>query len=369
MRVDFFNAIAQDAPFKEEIRAAVSRVLDSGRFVDGDETNKLEERLAKLNGVKYCALMSNGTSALETLLRCFDLDKGKNILTPTNSFIATSSAISTVGSNPIFVDSDATCNIDLNLVEKELKNGNIQGVLVVNLYGNPVEHEKLYELCIKYGVICLLDLAQSHGTKYKENHPAQYCHGCAFSFYVTKVLGAYSESGCLLSNSKDVIDKAKSLRNHGRSTENYSHQYLSSNLRGSEFSASVLNVKLNHLDYYYGERIKTTQEYNNYFSDYPEILLKTTPNSEIVRYVYNIFVPQRDKLIEYLNKEDIGTNIHYPIIISEQKAYKHLRYVKENFPVAHKQSQETLSLPFWSGFPSKYAQIVSKKVIEFFKSN
>lgn len=368
MKIDFFNASEQDKYFKEEITDAVNRVLESNQFVDGPETRKFEADYAVENNVKYCATVSSGTSALEILFRALKLNNGSNILCPTNSFLATASSIITVGSNPIFCDSGDDFLLDLNKVEDHLKRGNIDAVLLVNLYGNLAPLNTLQELCIRYGVKLLIDGAQNAFAKFHGKSPAAYCIAETQSFYTTKSFGTYGEGGAILTNSQEIYDFAKSYRNHGRSSMNYYHDKIGTNARLSETQIAILNVKLSHKDFYIKQRIASASLYSKLLSDHSDILTKWNTgdnNNLIVPYVFPIRTKKRDELKDFLAKNEIPTIVHYNPIISEQYAVKYLRYTKNDFPVAFQQSQEVLSLPYYVNIPITHIQYITKKVIEF----
>lgn len=364
--IKFFDALKQDEPFADEIKNAVLSVISSNQFVDGEQTRLFEQNYAEENNVRYCATTSSGTSALEIMFRALNLHNGKNILCPTNSFLATASSIANVGSNPIFCDSGDDFLLDLNKVEERFKKWDIDALLLVNLYGNIAKLNTLQELCIKYGVKFLIDGAQNAFGKYYGKSPAAYCIAEATSFYVTKTLGSYSECGAILTNSKEVYEFAKSYRNHGRSIQGYTHDTLGTNARATEFDCCILNVKLKHKSWYIKQRIATANQYNNIFVNHKEILTKWNhSNSKIVPYVFPIRVKKRNELKEFLAANNIPTIVHYNPIISLQPCFKYLDHTKEDFPNAYKQSQEVLSLPFYTSIPTEHVNEIGNKVLEF----
>lgn len=362
--IPFLDIKDQDSFIRGEIKYHINKVLESGTFVAGEETSKLERRWAQLNGVRACSLVSSGTAGLELVLRGLDIEN-KNIITTPASFIATSSAISVTNNNPVFIDTDETCNLDLDLTEERLKKGDIAAVLFVALYGNPLNQIKLQEICKKYGVYCIGDLCQAHGSEYNGLPIAKYTDAAVFSFYVSKTISTLAgESGAVVSDDEELIEKIQSLKNHGRSNEIYQHSFVGTNARAGEISASIINVKLDYLDHYYEKRIEAAALYNSNF-DNLDVILKETPNSKIVRYIYNIFVDKREELMFYLKNQGINCAIHYPNLIPLTDAYKYLNYSGADFPNAFKQANATLSLPFWSGISNDIIAKVSENIKSF----
>lgn len=364
MNVKFFDVATQDAPIQQEIRAAINRVLDKGIFVNGPETAKFEEEWAAENGVKYCVLTSNGTSALELALKSLEI-QGKSIATTANSFFATASCIATENyTHPFFIDTDHTCNIDLDRLESA---HNYDGIIAVNLYGNPCDHETLQRIARGKRVPLILDLAQSHYTKYKSKNPTEFCDVGCFSFYTTKTLGCYGECGALVTDDENVMLAAKCLRNHGRDEDGYSHSKNSGNHRGSEIQSAVLRVKNLHKDYYINERIKVANRYKTNLSSLSYLLLhENWDATRIVNYVFPIFTPRRNELKAYLEKEGIQTMIHYPTPLPAQKVYQN-KYQMTAYPNAVRQCNETLSLPYYAGIPEDQVDFVSEKILRFFQ--
>jgi len=372
MVVPFFDSARQDAPIQQEINEAILRVSNNHVFVAGEETIKFEEAWAAENGVQHCVFLSSGTAALEIALRCCNLDSGKNIAVTSNSFYASCSCIITIGSNPIFCDTDNTCNIDLDRLELILtrkRTYNIKGVIAVNLYSNCLDHDRLYKMCQDHNVPLVLDLCQSVFSMYKGRHPETLCDVSTHSFYLSKTLGCYGEGGCLLTNNDKIADTARCIRNHGMTKEPYKHFINAGNQRGIELQTSILNVKLKHKDHYIDGRIKAVEHYKKGLSNFSNLLLKENPyNTRMVNFVFPIFTDERNALRKHLTDNQIGTNIHYPIPLNLQPVFQGGRY-RCNYlcPNAKKQCETELSLPLFVGIIPDEQNYVISKIHEFFR--
>lgn len=365
MNVKFYDGKQQDQNIIGEIKYQINQVIERNIFVDGPETRAFEEEWAIENGVQYCVLTANGTSALEIALNALEI-RGQSIATTTNSFFATASCIATENyKEPFFIDTDETCNIDLNELEKAY---NYKGVIGVNLYGNTLDHKRLQDICQNKKAKLILDLAQSHYSKYEGRNPAEFCDVGCFSFYTTKTLGCFGELGCIVTDNQDIMERAKCLRNHGREKEGYSHVVNSGNMRGDEIQAAIIRVKNKYKDYYINERLKIAARYKNNLKDVPYLeLLKQNPYcTQLVNYVFPVFSWKRDDLKTFLKQNGIDTMIHYPYPLPALKVYQG-KYAEGVYDNARKQCDKQLSLPFYAGLSNDSIDYVSEKVINFFQ--
>lgn len=338
MKIPFFTLERQNKKIGAEIKKAISKVIDSGIYVDGPKTKEFEEKWSELNQVKHTILTSSGTSALEMAIKC--LRDNDDFLVPTNTFFASASQI------PFhlikFIDSDDSCNLDINLLDKHDDNINLIGV---NLYSQPLDFDKLFKKINKRKFI--LDACQSAFSTYKNKPVASYCRLTAFSFYCTKIVGVFGELGCLCTNDDSLVDYIKSLRNHGRNKEGYQHDYVSGNLRGDEIQAAILLVKLKYMSEIIEQRINTVERYRKNLSGNSKIkLLPELSNCKVVNYVMPVFISNRDKVRDKLKQKGIDTLVHYPLCLHEQKPFKQLASPGD-FPVAENQARTELSLPLF----------------------
>ncbi|MDO8657680.1 MAG: DegT/DnrJ/EryC1/StrS family aminotransferase [Candidatus Levybacteria bacterium] len=329
-----------------EIKDAINRVINTSAFVLGKEVDAFEGEFAKYCGVKYCVGLNSGTSALELGIRALNIGAGDEIITPVNSFIASSSAISTTGAKPVWIDCDTkTYNMNPLEIEKKITK-NTKAIMPVHLYGQPADMKKIMVIAKKYNLRIIEDACQAHGASIDGKPVGTFGEYAAFSFYPGKNLGAFGDAGALITNNKYVYETVKKMRNYGQSKKYY-HDFIAWNKRLDSIQAAILRVKLRHLNRWNKQRMKNALIYNK--------LLQTadivTPYQDsIVDHVYHLYVIRannRDKLQKYLEKKGIATGIHYPIPIHLQKAYRFRGGKKGDFPISEKYAQKILSLPMY----------------------
>src|SRR5947209_2365651 len=246
-QVPYFDLKTQYAGLREEILAALDRVCQNASFILGEEVEKFERSFAEFCGVKHCVALNSGTSALHLALVAAGIGPGDEVITTSNTFIATVEAIHYTGAKTVFADIDpATANIDPLEIEKAITK-QTRAIIPVHLYGRPADMDAISEIAARHNLLVIEDACQAHGAKYNGKRVGGFGHAAAFSFYPPKNLGAYGEGGALTTNDEEVAKLARSLRTHGESTR-YFHKYIGYNYRMERIQAAVLNVKIKHLD-------------------------------------------------------------------------------------------------------------------------
>lgn len=362
MIIPFLDLKAQYKSIKAEVDTAIKEVVESQHFVLGPKAEEFEGEFAKYLGVKYAVGVSTGTDALVLALLALGIGKGDEVITPANSFVATTAAIVWAGATPVLVDCNPdTYEIDVNQVEKKI-NKKTKAILPVHLYGAPAEIDKLQTIANKHKLFLIEDTAQAHGATLKGKKMGTFGDLGTFSFYPGKNLGAYGEAGAVVTNNKELYEKLKKLRNHGQ-VKKYYHDIFGLNLRMDEIQAGVLSVKLKHLNKWNKQRNIIAENYNKSLKNY-----KTQKIIKDGKSVYHLFIIEsssRDKLQKYLADKGINTQIHYPIPIHLQKAYKNLGYKKGDFPVTEKAAERILSLPIYPELSYKQQKYIINKLNEF----
>ncbi|MCD6105081.1 MAG: DegT/DnrJ/EryC1/StrS family aminotransferase [Thermosipho sp. (in: Bacteria)] len=370
--IPLFDLTRQYKEIKDEILDALNKVIENGRVILGEEVEKLENNIAKFIGVKYGIGVASGSDALVIALRAMDIKEGDKVITTPYTFFATASAIIRNKGIPIFVDVDKnTYNIDLNQVEKILKNEKIFGIIPVHLFGQTVDLEGLSYLKEKYGIKILEDCAQSIGSegiiKGQIKKSGSVGDVAIFSFFPTKNLGTYGDGGLIVTNDENIYEKSKALRVHG-SKKKYYHEIVGYNSRLDEIHAAILNVKFKYLEEWTEKRINIASTYANYFDNwklslkYPKILKKSFKYHVFHQYVIEFENNKiREKVKNHLQDKGIGTSIYYPIPLHLQKCFEKLGYKKGDLPVAENLSQTTLALPI---FPELTKNEIEKIVLE-----
>ena len=226
-----------------EIDTAIKRTIESGQFILGEEVDQFEKDFAQYCSVEYCVGLDNGSSALELGMRALEIGSGDEVITPVNSFIASSSAISFTGATPVWVDCDPkTYNIDTRQIEEKITK-KTKAIMPVHLYGQPAEMDIIMSLAKKHNLFVIEDACQAHGARYKGKRVGSFGDLAAFSFYPGKNLGAFGDAGGLVTSNKQIYEKVKALRNYGQ-TKKYHHDSLAWNRRLDTLQAAILRVKL-----------------------------------------------------------------------------------------------------------------------------
>lgn len=363
MDIKFLDFERQYGTLAKEVQEAIARVFKRQWFVLGPEVEAFEEEFAKYLGVKYIVGLNSGTDALEFCLRALEIGPGDEVITPANSYIATSLAISYVGAKPVLVDCDPhTYQVDVAQIEKKITK-KTKAILPVHLYGAPCEIDKIMKIAKKHKIFVVEDVAQAVGTTLNGKKMGSFGDINAFSFYPGKNLGAYGDAGAVATNSKKLYEKAKFWRNYGQ-TKKYHHVTFGRNSRLDEIQAAILRVKLKYIDEW---NVLRREVANNYHEALSTIKTqKLLPSGESNYHLFVIETKKRDQLQKFLEKNNIGTLIHYPIPIHLQKTYKHLGYKKGHFPVAEKIAKSILSLPMYPGLSKKEIKHIGQQINSFF---
>jgi dTDP-4-amino-4,6-dideoxygalactose transaminase len=280
--------------------------------------------------------------ALILALKAFDFPKGSEVIVPSNTYIATILSIVHNGLTPVLVEPDiATYNINPKKIDEQITSKTV-AIMVVHLYGKVCEMDSINAIAQKHNLKVIEDCAQAHGAKYKNVKAGNWGDAGAFSFYPTKNLGAVADAGALTTNDDQIADAVKMLRNYGSKTKYY-NEVVGFNSRLDEVQAAFLSVKLKHLDEINTHKRKLAALYlRNLKSDFIKPLVH--PDSEDVYHIFNIRHPKRDALKDFLLKNEIKTDIHYPIAPNKQKAMIGI-LDGCNTPIAEEIHNTTLSLP------------------------
>jgi len=358
---------AQYAAIGGEIRTAVERVMASQQFVLGREGSALEEELAKVCGVAHGVGLASGTDALILALRASGVHAGDDVLLPPFTFVATGSAVSALGANPVFVDiRPDTYNIDPAELERRVT-PRTRAIVVVHLYGLAADLDPILAFAKSHKLPVIEDNAQAIGASYKGRRTGSLGDAGCVSFYPTKNLGAYGDAGMVVTNSAELAARIRSLRNHGQTGK-----YLSSepgwNSRLDEIQAAILRVKLRHLSNWQRARQSHAAEYQRLLSAIPGVMPPLAPEGfEHVYHQYTIRVEKRDALQRYLADRKIESTVYYPYPLHLQPLYSALGHQAGDFPHAERAAQEVLSLPMYPELRNEQIARVVEAVAEFLK--
>lgn len=332
-----------------EINEAVSRVVNSGWYLQGQENERFEENYAKFIGTKYCISCANGLDALIWIFRAYIelgvMMPGDEVIVPANTYIATILAITENGLRPILVEPKRnTLEIDDSIIEAAIS-PKTKAIAIVHLYGRNAYTEKIGDLCKKYNLKLVEDNAQAHGCMNKDGHiTGSIGDAAGHSFYPGKNLGALGDGGAVTTNDKELADAIRALANYG-SSKKYVFKYTGRNSRLDEIQAAVLDVKLKYLVVDNAHRKAIAKMYydgiNNRLIELPDLL----PDDQNVYHLFPILVGEekRNALHDFLEQNGVGTVIHYPIPPHKQECYKDWNEVM--LPVTEQIANQELSIP------------------------
>ena len=332
---------------QEEIETKLSEVFRSGWYLMGQELSSFESNLSQYIGAKHAIGVANGLDALRLILRGYIemgiMNRGDEILVPSNTYIASILAISDNGLIPVLVEPDINnYNIDITKIEEKITS-KTKGILIVHLYGRTVFSEELTELAEKHQVKVIEDNAQAIGAVWNGKKSGNLGDAAGFSFYPGKNLGALGDAGAITTNDDDLAKVIRALANYG-SNQKYVNIYQGLNSRLDEIQAAVLDVKLKYIDEENTVRKSIAKKYIAGISN-PKLILPENP-ADVNEHVWHLFVirtENRDALQKYLIENGIQTLIHYPIPPHQQQAYK--EWNELSFPISEKIHEEVLSLP------------------------
>lgn len=343
LSMQFIDLKKQYSLIEDQILKGIKQVLDHGQYIMGPEIAQLEQQLAEFVGVKHAIVNSSGTDALFMALLALDIQPGDEVITTPFSFFATAEVIRLCHAIPVFVDIDPiSYNMDANLLEAAITK-KTKAIMPVSLYGQCPDFDTINAIAAKYAIPVIEDAAQSFGATYKNKRScALSTIGCT-SFFPSKPLGGYGDSGACFTNDEAIAKKLIEIRNHGQNVR-YSHRSIGINGRMDTIQAAILIEKLK----LFPEEINLRQQVAKRYDHMLASLVKTPnvlANNTSVYAQYTIEVPNRDKFQQHMQALGIPTAVHYPIAIHEQEALQNLGYKKGDFIHSEKASQHVISLP------------------------
>lgn len=366
MQIPFVDLKAQYESIKEEINASISKVFSNSAFIGGPFVSTFEKEFADFCDVKHCIGVGNGTDAIFIALKVLGVDKGDEVITAANSFIATSEAISMTGASIVFVDiNPATYNIDACKIEEKI-NSKTKVIVAVHLYGQPADMDPILDIAKKNNLKVIEDAAQAHGAIYKNRTVGSLGDVACFSFYPGKNLGAYGDAGAIVTDNEEFALKARKYANHGR-IDKYNHEFEGINSRLDGIQGAILSVKLKCLTKWNNSRRRNASIYNHYLKNSDLTLPIELGNIKAVYHLYVVraAAEKRSELQDFLKKAGINIGIHYPIALPYLSAYTYLNHSIDDYPEAIKSSKEILSLPMFPELTESQVRYIADKITEF----
>ncbi|MFF2651581.1 DegT/DnrJ/EryC1/StrS family aminotransferase [Streptomyces sp. NPDC058045] len=336
---------------RADILEAVEKVFQSGQLVLGESVRGFEEEFAAYHGVSHCVGVDNGTNAIKLGLQALGVGPGDEVITVSNTAAPTVVAIDAIGATPVFVDvRDEDFLMDTTKVEAAITD-RTKCLLPVHLYGQCVEMAPLEEIAARHGLKIFEDCAQAHGARHHGRLAGTMGNAAAFSFYPTKVLGAYGDGGATVTSEEAVDRKLRRLRFYGMDDVYYTLETPAHNSRLDEVHAEILRRKLTRLDTYVADRRAVAERYADGLGDTDLVLPRLAEGNDHVYYVYVVRHPERDRILEALKAHDIHLNISYPWPVHTMTGFSHLGYETGSLPVTESLAKEIFSLPMYPSLP------------------
>jgi len=413
MTIPLVDLKAQYDSIRDELDAAINRVVQSGQFILGPEVKAFEDEMAAYCGTKYAIGVASGTDALHLALIACGIKAGDEVITTPFTFIATAESIAKCGATPVFVDIDPkTYNIDPEKIEQYLQSGQItthqspgsplprrertkvrvKAILPIHLYGQPAAMERILDIAGKHNLKVIEDCAQALGAEYKGKKVGSLGDAGCLSFFPSKVLGAYGDGGMVVTNNPEIAETVRILRVHGSKTT-YQHVMHGFNSRLDALQAAILRVKLEHLDRWNELRRSKAALYSRLLTPLDGI---STPHiAPYARHVFNYYTirinnsvqsrstviaspdyigtwqsqsqskPTRNILQQHLNSQGIATAIYYPLSLHLQEVYKYLKYKSGDFPQSEQAQEQVLTLPMYPELSEEQIEEVAKTIRKF----
>ncbi|MCU7548020.1 DegT/DnrJ/EryC1/StrS family aminotransferase [Chitinophagaceae bacterium LB-8] len=357
---------------KDEIDAAVLKVLESSAFINGPEVQEFAASLAQYNDVKHVIPCANGTDALQISMMALGLKPGDEVITPSFTFIATAEVIALLNLKPVFVDVDAkTFCLDPQEIEKAIT-PKTKAIVPVHLYGQAAPMEEIMDIARRHNLYVIEDNAQAIGGAYIYADGSKKKTGSigtigTTSFFPSKNLGGYGDGGAIMTNDDALANQLKMVANHGQS-KRYYHDLVGCNSRLDTIQAAILNIKLRHLDSYIDARRKVADYYDAAFAGNSKI---TTPfraaYSHHVFHQYTLILEgvDRDQLQQYLASKNIPSMIYYPVPAHRQQMFQQFISSNVNLPVTDWLTERVISLPIHTEMQEEQLNFIVESVLSF----
>ena len=368
MAVPFLDLKAQHAELASEIEEAMHRVMDSQQFILGPVVEGFERALAERTGVPHAIGVASGTDALLLAVRALDPAEGAEVVVPSFTFFATAGAVWNAGARPVFADVDRdTFNITAEAIERVLTPRTI-AIIPVHLYGQMADMAPILEIAQAKGIRVIEDAAQAQGAR-QQGYPGEagsVGDAGAFSFFPTKILGAFGDAGAVTTRDEVFADRVRKLRVHG-GHKMYHHDEVGTNSRLDAIQAAVLGAKLPHIDEWIAARQRVAKSYDAALAGLDAVRTPVVGRGNKHVYgVYTVRVSRRDELREHLQKHGVGSNIYYPLPLHLQRCFSELGGRTGDLPTTEHLAAEVLSLPIFPAMTEAQVDEVAQRIREFY---
>jgi UDP-2-acetamido-2-deoxy-ribo-hexuluronate aminotransferase len=360
---------------KNDVDAAIQKVIDTTAFIQGEEVGLFANELGKYFGAKHVIPCANGTDALQIALMALDLPNDAEVIVPTFNYVATAEVIALLGYKPVFVEVDEkTYTISPSDVEKKIT-AKTKVIIPVHLYGQCADIDSIMEIANKHNLYVIEDNAQAIGAEYSSEKTPKAKAGTighigTTSFFPSKNLGCYGDGGAIYTNNDELASTLKMIANHGQKKK-YHYDRRGVNSRLDTLQAAILRVKLQKLDHYIESRNKAAAYYDNAFanSEFVTIPFRNTNSTHVFhQYTLRLKKGNRDALKEFLQNKGVPSMIYYPVPIHLNKAYAYLGHTQGSFPLSEKMASEVISLPMHTELEQEQQDYIISAVNEYFNT-
>ncbi len=367
MRVKYLNFIEQWKEESTDLLPLINRVLSSGKYIgiNTEDIIKFENKVSKICNTKKCITLNSGTDALTLALYANGISKDDEVITVSNSYIATVGSIIHLKAKPIFVDVNDDLNINPKIIESSITK-KTKAIMPVHLTGRMCDMESINQIARKYNLKVIEDAAQSFGAKFNNKICGSHNNITCFSAHPLKNLNAIGDAGFMTLNNLKLAGRISKLKNHGLKTRDHLEEF-GYNSRLDNVQAAILNFRLNKYKKYINLRRKNAKIYNSLIDKSFAILPKEKKEEFNTYHTYIIQIPNRSKLINYLKSNNIDTYIHYPVPAHMQQYYRKNFRNFTPLPNTEKQSKTILSLPINHSLKINKIEYVAKKINYFYK--
>ncbi len=358
--VQVWGYLDEYAADRTEILNAVDQVFSSGQLVMGKSLEEFERNFAEYLNLPHCIGLDNCTNAISIGLQSLGIQSGDEVITVANTAAPTATGIEATGATPVFVDvRESDYLMDTELLPAAITE-RTRAIVPVHLYGQCVNMERVTEIAAKYGLQVVEDCAQAHGAQRHRKFAGSFGSAAAFSFYPTKILGAYGDGGALVTRSETLAEKVRRLRFYGMHPQNYVVERSGHNSRLDEVQAAILSIKLTKLNSYLSARRRIADFYQRNLQGTPGLILpQTAEHNEHAYYLYVVRHPQRAEILSRLSTDfNIELNISYPWPLHRMPGFTHLFVPPGGLPVTEKLAGEIFSLPMYPSLPQEYQERV-----------
>jgi dTDP-4-amino-4,6-dideoxygalactose transaminase len=358
--ISWLDLKAQNQSIRDEVLPLWEEILNSAGFIGGKHVAGFEEEFAAACGAEHCAAVASGTDALRFIFHALGLEPGDEVILPAHTFIATSEAVSQAGGKPVFVDIDPhTYTLNPDQVEQAVT-PRTRGVVAVHIYGQPADMDALGRVVNKHGLWLVEDAAQAHLATSNGRLCGSMGVAAGFSFYPGKNLGACGEAGAVTTNSAELDERIRMLRDHGQAAKYY-HDIEGYNGRCDALQAAALRVKLKHLPAWTEARREHARRYAQLLAGMDGVLPPAVREGvDPVWHLYVVQVDHRDEVQARMKEKGVATGLHYPVPLHLQKAYAHLGHSEGDFPVTEALCRRLLTLPMYPELASEDVESVCR---------